>query len=89
MHLHSCPRKRRAERNALTDVQSLALCLFLVDIDHDNLGSNALHGEGVSDRGADAAAADNGNFIHSSNHPFFSIVAEFWIIALIIVYSGE
>lgn len=79
----------RAERNALTDVQSLALCLFLVDIDHDNLGSNALHSEGVSDRGADAAAADNGNFIHSSNHPFFSIVAEFWIIALIIVYSGE
>ena len=56
----------RTESHALTDVQGLAHCLALVDVDHDHLGRDVIDRHGVGDGGANGAGPDDSNlFAHT------------------------
>ena len=51
------------ERRALADIHGFTQCLLGIDVNHDNFRYQALHCEGESDGGANAACADNRYFI--------------------------
>ena len=54
----------RAERRALPDVERFAEGLLAVDVDHDDLGGQPLHGQRVRDGGTDRSGSDDGDFGH-------------------------
>ena len=55
-------RYRASEAGSLLNVHNLAFYLFLVDVDQNNLGSDLIVCQCVSDSGANASSSDNGNF---------------------------
>ena len=68
-------RARAAERRALANVERFAERLVVVDVDHDDFGSQTHDGQRVADGCTDAAASDDGDFIHTLIHPYLSSVS--------------
>lgn len=62
--------RRRTERRALINIQCLAECLLLVDIDQQDLRCDSLDHQIVGNGRADAARANNSDFAHEDYHPF-------------------
>ena len=60
-----------AERNALNDIHSLAVSLVVVDINKNDLGSYAVNDHSIGNSGADAACADNSDFVAHKSFPAF------------------
>jgi len=55
---------RVTEGRSLADVKSLALGLFTVDVDHNDLGGKSCDSEGICDRRANATRSNDGDFVH-------------------------
>ncbi len=53
-----------AEGSTLADIECLTESLFVVDIDHDDLGDETCDCQGVGDGGTDTAGSDYRNFVH-------------------------
>ena len=64
----------------LSDIQCLTQRLFVIDVDHDDLGGQTADGQCIGNGGTDTASADNGDLVH--NLSFLMCYSDSWTLLI-------